>query len=532
MMRRALERRRRHRLGATVLAAGLAISLSPLAACSVIPGGDGGSAASPTPVPIDDPAPDVAPTEPPEPDLSRFYEQALAWRACGNGTQCASLTVPLDYDEPEGQSIDIAVIRRRHAGSERLGSLVTNPGGPGGSGVQFVAQAASYLGPALRDAYDVVGFDPRGVGRSEPIDCLSDAELDEFIAVDPTPDDEAERQRSEELLAAFGDGCLERSGDLTGEVGTEEAARDMDVLRAALGDPALSYLGLSYGTFLGATYAGLFPDRVGRMVLDGAIDPSIDNLELNLTQAKGFETATQAYLQGCVDTGDCPLGGDVATAGQALRELLDSIDRTPLPTASDRELAIGNAVYGVWAALYNEASWPVLNSALEQAQRGDGTTLLAMSDSYVDRRPNGYASNATEALVAINCLDHPGGIPQGEVPEFVPRFEEVSPTWGEIFAYGLVGCADWPVDSGRQPAPITAEGAAPIMVVGTTRDPATPLKWARALASQLDSGVLVERDGDGHLAYGQGNECIDSTVEAFLVSGEVPDETVRCDASS
>ena len=504
------------------------VALGPLAACSIGPGEE---TPTPTPVPIEDPAPDAEPTVPPAPDLDRYYGQDLSWRACGNGAQCTSLTVPLDYDAPDEGSIDISVIRRRATGPEKLGSLVTNPGGPGSSGVQFVARSASYLGPALREAYDVIGFDPRGVGRSEPIDCLSDERLDVFVAADPTPDDEAERQRNDELLAEFGEGCLERSGDLTGEVGTEQAARDMDVLRAALGDPALSYLGLSYGTFLGATYAGLFPDRVGRMVLDGAIDPSISTLELNMTQAKGFETATRAYLQGCVDTGDCPLGGDVETAGQALRELLDSIDRQPLPTATGRELAIGNAVYGVWAALYNDRSWPVLDSALEQAQRGDGSTLLALSDAYVQRGPNGYTSNATEALVAINCLDHPDGISEEEAADFVPRFEEISPTWGEVFANGLVGCSDWPVDSGREPAPITADGAAPIMVVGTTRDPATPVKWARALADQLSSGVLVERDGDGHLAYAQGNACIDETVEAFLVSGEVPGDTVRCDAA-
>ncbi|QWC86891.1 alpha/beta hydrolase [Nocardioidaceae bacterium] len=525
-MRRALSwrsGRRRTRL----LALPLAAASVTLAACSAGPGD--GSAASPTPVPLEEPASDVAPTEPPEPDLSAFYEQRLQWRACGNGAQCSTLTVPLDYEAPQEQTIDIAVIRRRATGDGmRLGSLVTNPGGPGASGVQFVAQSPEFLGQSLRAAYDVVGFDPRGVGRSEPIDCLADDELDAFVASDPTPETEAERQTSERLLTAFGEGCVERSGELTGEIGTEEAARDMDVLRAALGDSTLSYLGLSYGTFLGATYAGLFPDRVGRMVLDGAIDPAVSNLDLNLTQAQGFETATQAYLQGCVDTGDCPLGDDVDAAGQALRDLLDGIDEQALPTASPRRLEIGNAVYGVWAALYNEASWPALDAALAQALQGDGTTLLQLSDAYVQRSPNGYVSNATEALVAINCLDHSGGIETEEAAQLVPRFEEISPTWGEVFAYGLVGCREWPVDSGREPAPITAEGAAPILVVGTTRDPATPLKWARALAEQLDSGVLLERDGDGHLAYSQGNACVDETVEAFLVSGEVPEETVRC----
>ena len=467
------------------------------------------------------------PEEEAQPDLTRFYDQEIDWEGCGDN-DCGELEVPLDYAQPDGETITLEVLRVRARDKDRrVGSLVVNPGGPGSSGVDYAANAAAYFGPEIQRAFDIVGFDPRGVGRSTPLECVSDARLDTLVAADPDPDTAAEVARSDRLVRRLGQGCVDETGALAAHMSTAEAARDIDVLRAALGDARLSYFGASYGTFLGATYADQFPDRVGRMVLDGALDPSLSSLELNLVQAEGFETALRAYVGRCVDRGGCFLGGSVDAGTERIRQLLDQLDRQPL-RAAGRTLTEGNAVLGIWAPLYNEGFWDILDNALRSAFGGDGAPLLSLSDAYVSRGTEGYLNNSLEALYAVNCLDHDDAIPSSELEQYFPRFEEASPTFGRIFAYGLSGCAQWPIHTGRRPSEIAAEGAAPILVVGTTRDPATPLAWAEALAEQLESGVLVRRDGDGHTGYRAGNECVDATVESYLVSGTVPRDTVDC----
>jgi hypothetical protein len=253
----------------------------------------------------------------------------------------------------------------------------------------------------------------------------------------------------------------------------------------------------------------------------------VTSLRLNLVQAKGFETALRAYVGHCVDAGACFLGGSVDAGTQRIRQLLDNIEQHPLP-AGGRTLTAGNAVLGIWAPLYNKDYWSILDTALKAAFAGDGSTLMSLSDAYVGRGADGYVDNKLEALYAVNCLDHDDAIPSSQVEQYVPRFEKASPTFGAIFAFSLSSCAEWPIHTGRLPAEIHATGAAPIMVVGTTRDPATPLEWAESLADQLDSGVLVRRDGDGHTGYYAGNRCVDSAVESYLVSGKVPNGTVDC----
>ncbi|QNN54679.1 alpha/beta hydrolase [Nocardioides mesophilus] len=514
----------RHRLG-RVLAVAFVLPLA-LAGCDSVTDAEQPRATL-SPAPIQSAAGSETPA-PAQAGLRRFYDQKLAWKGCEGGDQCATLRVPLDYADPAGRAITLSLLKVPARDQDRrVGSLVVNPGGPGGSGVDYAASATTYFGTELLNAFDVVGFDPRGVGRSTPVQCLSDAELDDFVASDPDPDTAAELATSDRLLRDFGQGCVAESGALAAHVSTEEAARDIDILRAALGDDRLSYFGASYGTFLGATYAEEFPQRVGRMVLDGALDPSVSSLELNLTQAKGFETALRAYVGACVDRGDCFLGDSVDAGAARVRALLDDIERDPLQVG-DRTLEAGNAVLGVWAPLYNKSYWPILDGALKTAIDGDGQTLLALSDAYTSRGATGYKDNSLEALYAVNCLDHDDAIPSSQVARYIPRFEKASPTFGAIFAFSLSSCAQWPIDTGRVPQEIHARGAAPILVVGTTRDPATPLEWAASLADQLDSGVLVRRDGDGHTGYLAGNKCVDSTVESYLVSGKVPEGTVNC----
>ena len=483
-------------------------------------------------------APEPAPSTPTAPssedttsstaaELDRFYEQDVDWERCRSELFCATIEVPLDYGKPAQASIDLSLLKVP-AGGKAVGSLLVNPGGPGGSGVEYAANASSYFGEELLRSFDIIGFDPRGVGRSTPVECLSDRELDAFIASDPDPDTHAERRETVELLEGFGRGCVEESGELAAHMSTAEAARDMDIVRGVVGDRKLRYFGASYGTFLGATYADLFPKRVGRMVLDGAIDPSLSTKQMSLVQAKGFEVALRAYVAHCVERGDCFLGGTVDEGTERIRTFLDGIEGEPIAGSGERVLTIGTAVLGIWAPLYNEAWWQYLDTGLQRAFDGDGSVLLALADSYTSRGPDGYTDNSVEALYAVNCLDHDDAIPVSEVPSQVPEFEEVSPTFGAIFAYGLASCSQWPIHTGRVPAPIHAEGAAPILVVGTTRDPATPLTWARALADQLESGVLVTRDGDGHTGYNAGNPCVDRVVESYLVAGTVPDGPVDC----
>ncbi len=464
-----------------------------------------------------------------EPVLAPYYDQVVDWSSCREKMQCAEIEVPLDYAEPDGRAITLSLLRVPATDDDRrIGSLVVNPGGPGASGVDYAANAGTYFGDEVRAVFDVVGFDPRGVGGSTPIDCLTDPEMDVYIASDPDPDDPAEARASDALIRDFGRGCLQRSGDLTRHVSTVEAARDMDVLRAVLDEDRLTYFGASYGTFLGGTYADLFPERVGRMVLDGAVDPAKGAVETSLVQAKGFQVALDAYVSACVDDGGCYLGDSVEDGLGTIDDFLDRLDADPIPGAGNRELTEGLAVLGIWLPLYNRDYWSILDAALQQGLEGKGAALMSLADSYVSRGPNGYNDNSTEALYAVNCLDHDEKVSLSEARRLEPRFTKVSPTFGRIFAFGLTACGSWPVHTGKKPQELRAAGAAPILVVGTSRDPATPLSWAEALAEQLESGVLVRRDGDGHTGYRAGNECVDDVVERYLVSGEVPEGDVDC----
>lgn len=462
-----------------------------------------------------------------DPKLARFYDQKLRWHDCDRD-QCTQLTVPLDYDHPEGKAIRLAVLKVPAQG-KREGSLVVNPGGPGGSGVQYASAGSLQFGSQLSNAFDIVGFDPRGVGQSDPLECIDTSQLDALIAFDPDPDTAAERNEMDRLIHGFGQGCLDHSGALARHMSTVEVARDMDVLRAALGERKLDYLGASYGTLIGATYANLFPGHVGRFVLDGAIDPSLSNEQLTLAQGHGFETALRAYVKDCVDGGGCFLGNTVDQGVARIQSFLAEVEKTPLPTGDDRRLTEGLAMIGIWMPLYVKEYWGQLTTGLKQAMDdGSGSVLLGLADLYTSRGPSGYSDNSMEALYAVNCLDHDDYIPTSEVPSHFKEFEKASPTFGRAFAFGLSTCANWPVRSGQHTVALRAAGAPPIVVVGTTRDPATPYAWARALANQLESGQLITRDGDGHTGFQRGNSCVDDAVEQWLIDGTVPKPDLHC----
>lgn len=463
-----------------------------------------------------------------DPKLAAYYRQKLAWKGCDD-FECAELTVPLDYAKPAGESIKIAVLKvPADDAKNRLGSLVVNPGGPGGSGVDFAKAGSSQFGRELTRYYDIVGFDPRGVGASQTLKCLSTDGLDALMAYDPDPDDAEELMGMDALYRAFGQSCLKESGAIVRHMSTKEAARDMDILRAALGQSKLDYLGSSYGTFLGATYAEQFPGNVGRFVLDGAIDPSLSTVELSLQQAQGFEIALRAYVANCVEREGCFLGASVNAGVGKIQDLLDQLDARPLPGSGSRRLTQGLGLMGVYAPLYVQQFWPLLDQALQRAFRGDGAGLLQLADLQTSRGRDGYDGNLIEALNAVNCLDHGDFITSDEVAGVVPRFEKASPTFGRAFAFGASACSQWPVKSGERTVALRAKGAPPIVVIGTTRDPATPLIWAQAMASQLDSGRLITRDGDGHTGFQRGSDCVDDAVESFLIEGAVPQPDLKC----
>ncbi|WP_330466678.1 alpha/beta hydrolase [Streptomyces longwoodensis] len=524
------QRRRRHPTGLGLLA--LAALLVP--ACSAQGASTAaGSSSTAAAEAVLTPLPKATPSA-----LAPYYGQRLSWRDCGvPGFQCATMKAPLDYAKPEGGDVRLAVARKKATGpGKRIGSLLVNPGGPGGSAIGYLQQYAGVGYPApVRARYDMVAVDPRGVARSEPVECLDGPKMDAYTQTDVTPDDQREKTELVGAFKTFAEGCGADAPKLLRHLSTVEAARDMDILRALLGDRKLHYVGASYGTFLGATYAGLYPQRVGRLVLDGAMDPSLSARRMNLDQTKGFETAFQSFAKDCVRQSDCPLGGPGATpaqVGRNLKAFFDRLDAHPIPAgdADGRTLGESLATTGVIAAMYDESAWGELREALTAAmKRDDGSGLLALSDSYYERDPDGRYSNLMFANAAVNCLDLPPSFDTpDQVAKAVPSFEEASPVFGEGLAWSSLNCAYWPVAPTGGPHRIEAKGAAPIVVVGTTRDPATPYRWAQALAGQLASGRLLTYEGDGHTAYGRGSSCIDTAIDTYLLRGTPPAEGKRC----
>jgi pimeloyl-ACP methyl ester carboxylesterase len=461
--------------------------------------------------------------------LEPFYGQTLQWTTC-EPFQCATATVPIDYADPGAGSIELALRRAPATSGEPIGSLLINPGGPGGSGVDFVEQAAQRISGRVLERYDVVGFDPRGVARSHPVTCVDDATKDALLSrdFDYSTDEGIDEARA--AYREFAQACAQNTGPLLAHVDTVSAARDMDVLRAALGDESLTYLGYSYGTSLGANYAELFPERVGRLVLDGALDPTLTETELAVGQAAGFESALRAYVQDCQGGDGCPLTGSVDGGMAQIRELLDRARRNPLETGSDRRVTGTLAFYGIAVTLYDDETWPVLTQALTAALRqDDGFGLLYLADAYNEREEDGgFRSNQTEAFTAINCLDGAGPADPAAMRAEAAEVLAAAPTVGDFFSYGGVACQDWPYPPTGSTDALTASGAAPIVVVGTTNDPATPYAWSQGLAEQLESGVLLTWEGEGHTAYGRSNECVADAVDAYLLEGTVPDDGTTC----
>jgi pimeloyl-ACP methyl ester carboxylesterase len=323
--------------------------------------------------------------------------------------------------------------------------------------------------------------------------------------------------------------CSQQTGAVLGHIDTVSAAKDLDVLRAVMNDAKLNYLGFSYGTFLGSTYASLFPDNVGRLVLDGAVDPSISNEALTAGQAKAFERAIHTYVANCQQQNSCPLSGSVDNGVQEIRDLINAVDQNP-QTAKDGRLVTSNDfVNGLILPLYNDQSWPALTQALDAAFSGDASPMMRLADLGADREANGtYSSNSALAFQAINCLDYPMVSDPAAMRAEEAQLKLDSPTFGSFFAYGGVNCRDWPYPHTRTPAPVEYKGSAPIVVVGTTGDPATPLEWSESLRKQLGTASLVPWEGEGHTAYGRSNTCVSNAVDDYFVDGKLPQDGLKC----
>ena len=465
-------------------------------------------------------------------DLEVYYHQVLRWQACGNGMQCTVARAPMDWSNPADAEIELALVRHPASGT-KIGSLLVNPGGPGGSGYDFVLDSVDYAtSDRLQRSYDIVGFDPRGVGRSSAVSCYDDpAFLDEFN-YGIIPGTVGSDQWIADVAAAnaeFAQACLTHTGPLLEFVDTESAARDMDLLRAVLGDEKLNFLGYSYGTFLGATYADLYPENTGRLVLDGAVDPSTTDFDVTKTQAVGFENAFKAYLADCVTRDGCPFTGTVDAAMARTGDLLSDLAVTPIPAPDGRMLGSSAMFIAIILPLYNQDNWPYLDDLFTEVFAGETATAFFLADNYNGRDTDGtYRDNSTESFISINCLDYVSDVTPESMRAEAALLAEAAPVFGPVMSYGGTLCEAWPFPPTRDRVAIAAEGSADILVIGTTNDPATPYVWAVALADQLQNGHLVTYEGEGHTAYTTGDSCVLGVVDAFFIDGTVPASDPSC----
>ncbi|QCR18589.1 alpha/beta hydrolase [Agrococcus sp. SGAir0287] len=518
------------------LAASVAVALS---GCIVLPppiapGASGGPGPS---TPQAGQPLDFTPTgEDVEAALAPYYTQDVDWTLCAGGMTCGTIDAPMDWFTPEdGRSIEVSLIVRP-ADGEVWGSMLYNPGGPGASGLDYVEQYGEYLvAPSVLEHYNLVGFDPRGVSRSTPITCYDDPrtlydylwEIPDDRPADPLSDEALQQQLDD--AAAFGDACLQFTGEALEFMGTEQAASDMDLMRALLGEEQLQYLGVSYGTLLGATYADLFPEHVGRFVLDAAVAPDATDADGTRFQAGGFELALRNWMADCLGSGDCPFtAGDVDGGMQQVGTLLSDLDASPLDASDGRRLGSSAMFTAIAANLYAEQQWGTLRTVFADVLAGDPDSAFAQADRYYGVNPDGtFADNSFEALIGVNCLDAPAVTDFDEVRANAAEIQQVAPTLWRQFS-GMSTCAAWPFAATREPHVITAPGAEPIIVIGGLNDPATPYEQSVSLADQLESGVLITVDAEGHSQYNQGDACVDDPVNEYFLTGTAPTADLDC----
>jgi pimeloyl-ACP methyl ester carboxylesterase len=491
-----------------------------------------------TPAPEASLAPIVKPTAKSDsaidPGLKPFYSQKVVWTDCGKRLLCGKVLVPTNWSDPARGSLSIAVAYRAADIAKPLGSVIFNPGGPGASGYDWITNSVDYLGTkTLRSNFNIVGFDPRGVGLSEPkVKCFDAKKTDELLYGDDgfplgSPQD---LKASRSMFRSFADACVKNTGPNIAFIDTVSAAKDLDILRAVMGESKLDYLGFSYGSLLGETYAALFPKKISHMVIDGVIDPTVSDSQQSVLQIKGFDLALRNYLADCLSSSDCPFKGTVPQALNRIRTFLRTLETKPLPTKDGRELNAGVANTGLIMPLYSQDYWPQLSQAFAEAFDGDGTTFMGLADTYNDRDSSGkYTTNLMEANIAISCLDSRQPAESSSMAKQNSRMLAASPTLGRYWQFGALTCENWPYPVAKHPDSYSAKGSAPILVVGTTGDPATPYSQAVSVATKvLSNGHLVTFNGEGHTAYGRSNECVSSTVDNYFIKSIVPSSDPDC----
>ena len=452
---------------------------------------------------------------------------SVDWKPC-DGLECASLSVPLDYTRPNGPHITLALARLPATGT-RKGVLFTNPGGPGASGIELLRAATDVFPSEIRSAFDLVSWDPRGVGASTPVRCVDD--LDGFFAVDRDPTSPAAVAANVAAAHAFVEGCQRNSGNLLPYLSTASTVRDLDTIRAAMGEEQISFVGFSYGTYIGALYADRFPQRVRAMVLDGVVDPALSYADTAIDQARSFDDDLNAFFRHCRADTKCAFarGRDPAVA---YADLAATIAAEPEPATVDgehRTLGPGELDIGVASALYaGTDGYATLADALAQAGRGTGDGILALSDVYTGRDTGGKYSNETAAFYATSCVDAPAPPTVAATQQLAARAAKVAPHFGPSTVWLGLPCTFWPVPPQGKVAPIRARGAPPILVIGTTHDPATPYAWAQSLARELVSGRLLTSDAASHTSYGRGNQCVDGNADRYLLELQLPAAGTRC----
>ncbi|HKA03079.1 MAG TPA: alpha/beta hydrolase [Acidimicrobiales bacterium] len=509
----------------TIVAAAVVLAGCAGQSADVAIGGDAAPATSAaTTAPSSSPSVSSAPRGSGPSSSTPAPAQSLNWQSCGR-FQCATLTVPLDYTDSSKGTIDL-YLKRRPASDKanRVGSLLVNPGGPGVPGTSLVDQATLAFSEDLLDRFDIVSWDPRGTGQSNAVDCVDN--LDPYFAIDPIPDTPAEKQAIIDAAKQFDADCEERSGRLLPYISTQDTARDMDQVRAALGEDKISYFGFSYGSQIGATYATLFPSHVRAMALDGAADPNAGYVESTKQQVVGLERGLAAMLDDCAKKTSCAFHheGNPAAAYDALMAKLAT---NPIPSGEANRPLVGTgiAIYAVVSGLYVQEYWPIVTRALAAAEKGDGSALLQLYDTYIERQSDGTWTNAFEDLIAINCVDDPGPKDPSFPDSYAAELQTLSPHFGAWAAYSY-NCIFWPAPQ-KPPLKLTGAGAGPIVVVGTTGDPITPIESTKAMAQAMEKGVLVTVDANQHTGYGT-NGCVVKAVDEYLIGLKVPAAGLVC----
>lgn len=460
-----------------------------------------------------------------------YQKQKLTWISCGGPFLCTDVTVPVNYANPGGERIQLSLVKYPATNlKKRLGSLLVNPGGPGASGVEYGYAAEYIVSKEILSSYDLIGFDPRGVGGSSAERCLTNSETDRLVEANGPPVDGLSIEKLEESSKLLATRCAEKLGERLKFLGSVDVVRDMELMRQVLGDAKLNFLGKSYGTYLGLVYASMYPKNVGRFVLDGVIDPKLSANELNKAQAVGFEIALDAFLKDCITRASCFYQGTLDQARAEITRIQEQIGNKALTGKDGRAATASIFILAMVASLYDsETGWPALNKALKDVYRGKGQRLYSLVNDYVVRNKKGrYLSNENEIAYVVNCLDRIDDASPERLALDAQKFASFAPHFGPYIAWSTLPCHYWPYEPIRPPVELNGKGAPNFIVIGTTRDPATPYAWAIDVTSKFASAFLITADGDGHTGHGRGSACVDNAVDTFMLSGELPKRPLRC----